>query len=238
MKTMFTMNDNKTVVTAYHIASASDLLKRDSLAKAKIVKCESFNSDVLYDTERVYIVGADLPWEEEKAFFIADNHLSSIEKKRYGIISRQRSYSKQILSKELSHAIYCYTSLHRFNPRAMAQNLKSIGHPSHLEHSEELQYIEDILTRTACIEKREFTKLLPLIEFILSFEPYLLDGDYQKDLEGLTLTEALTEESDIRVLKILKHHLSNSRVVQELIDTIPQVEEKAKEISMIRKGTN
>ncbi len=238
MKIMFTMNDNKTVVTAYRLASANDLLTRDSLAKAKIVKCESFNSDVLYDTERVYIAGDDLPWEEEKAFFIADNHLSSIEKKRYGIISRQRSYSKQILSKELSHAIYCYTSLHRFNPRAMAQNLKSIGHPSHLEHSEELQYIEDILTRTACIEKREFTKLLPLIEFILSFEPYLLDGDYQKDLEGLTLTEAITEESDIRVLKLLRYHLSNSRVVQELIDTIPQVEEKAKEISMIRKGTN
>ncbi len=233
MKTMFTMNDNKTIVTAYRLASANDLLTRDSLAKAKIVKCDSFNSDVLYDTERVYVTGADdLPWDKENAFFIADNHLPSI----YGIISRHRSYSRQFLSKELSHAIYCYTSLHRFNPRAMAQNLKSIGHPSHLEHSEELQYIEDILTRTACIEKREFTKLLPLIEFILSFEPYLLDGDYQKDLEGLTLTEALTEESDIRVLKILKHHLSNSRVVQELIDTIPRVEEKAKEISMIRKA--
>ena len=86
--------------------------------------------------------------------------------------------------------------------------------------------------------KKRIYKIIALIEFILSFEPYLLDGDYQKDLEGLTLTEAITEESDIRVLKILKHHLSNSRVVQELIDTIPQVEEKAKEISMIRKGTN
>lgn len=231
MKTIFTMNDNKTVVTAYRLASASDLLTRDALAKAKIVKCDSFNSDVLYDTERVYVTGANISWKEN-AFFIAENRLSF--QRPY----RQRSYSRQFLSKELSHAIYCYTSLHNLSPREMSQNLESIGHPLHLKHSEELQYIEDILTRTACIEKRQFTKLLPLIEFILSFEPCLLDGDYQKDLEGLTLTEAITEENDIRVLKLLRYHLSNSRVVQELIDTIPRVEEKAKEISMIRKGTN
>ena len=103
--------------------------------------------------------------------------------------------------------------------------------------SHNLEYITDILRRTTSFEKETFDSLESLIELMLSLDEEERHGDYKDSIEGLSLREALTRDSECHVLRQLKKLLERSEDVQSTILLFPQIEERAKTISMLPRKT-
>lgn len=220
MTHLFTINDAKNIVTYYSLAETRDLLKRSFITRPTISKTRMINEDVVRDSNQIYLSDVG------NAFFFPDDdyqecHPYYMHKKVH------------YLSTPLSAAIKCSCDVRQLHPRYIESDLQEVGFPLDLP-KHELEYIYTILKRTATFEQKTFYELAPLIRLILSLEEERF-GDYESDIERLTIREACSKETQIEVLKLLQSYLKNSEAVKDTIEKMPLIEEKTKTISMLQK---
>lgn len=225
MENLFTVSKSKNTVTHYRLAESSDLFLRTHIANPMLDEVKRVRTDNIQSPNRIHLLRDNVYW----GYYIDEYPYEYTD---YSCHLIDRHY----LIAPLSAAFGCLVSTRLLKPKDIALELERIGLPKNLS-SHNLEYITDILRRTTSFEKETFDSLESLIELMLSLDEEERHGDYKDSIEGLSLREALTRDSECHVIRQLKKLLERSEDVQSTILLFPQIEERAKTISMLPRKT-